>query len=391
MRGACLLGLLVVVGCGTPAPVDPLPFAPAGPTAAPNPAALGPFQVGVRTVTYEDRRRPKPDGTPRLLVTEIWYPATQDTKGKPTVSYDIKERFTDEQRAMLVAAGGVPLLETPAVRDAPPAKTHGPFPLVVFSHGQGAIRWQSTFYTVLLASHGYVVVSPDHEGGTLDYAVRNQLQDVGIGIATRPADVQYLITAYQRLPESDPLYGLVDSEKVGVTGHSFGALTSLRVAAIDKRVKVIVPQAPPSTDLFFVDLGRPNLGIPVMIQGARKDRTLKWDEHVAPTWAAMQKPRWLLDITEGGHFTFSDICAFDLAAVSDNIRLDIPGANVRSVLSDGCAPPAPSAAVAQPLMNHFAVALFNATLRGSPGSLELLTQANADTLAPGVSVVTPDP
>jgi predicted dienelactone hydrolase len=244
---------------------------------------------------------------------------------------------------------------------------------------------------VLLASHGYVVVSPDHEGGTLDYAVRNQLQDVGIGIATRPADVQYLITAYQRLPETDPLFGLIATDKVGVTGHSFGALTSLRVAAIDKRVKVIVPQAPPSTDLFFVDLGTPNLGIPVMVQGARKDRTLKWDEHVAPTWSAMKKPRWLLDITEGGHFTFSDICAFDLAAVSDNIRLDIPGANVRSVLSDGCAPPAPGAAVAQPLMNHFAVALFNGTLRDSPGSLELLTQAKADALAPGVSVVTADP
>jgi predicted dienelactone hydrolase len=386
-----VLACLVLVGCGMPSPVDPLPFPPASASAAPDPTKFGPFQVGVRTVTYEDRRRPKPDGSPRLLVTEIWYPATQDTKGKPTVSYDIKERFTDEQRATLIASGGVPLLETSAVRDATPARSHGPFPLIVFSHGQGAIRWQSTFYTVLLASHGYVVVSPDHEGGTLDFAVRNQLQDVGIGIATRPADVQYLITAYQRLPESDPLFGLIDTEKVGVTGHSFGALTSLRVAAIDKRVKVIVPQAPPSSDLFFVDLGMPNLGIPVMIQGARKDRTLKWDEHVAPTWAAMKKPRWLLDISEGGHFTFSDICAFDLAAVSDNIRLDIPGANVRSVLSDGCAPPAPNASVAQPLMNHFAVALFNATLRGSTASYDLLTQAKADALAPGASVVTADP
>ncbi|MBL8918357.1 MAG: acetylxylan esterase [Myxococcaceae bacterium] len=388
-----LLSALVMLGalaCGPAAPADKLPFEAAGPTAAPDPAKFGPFPVGVRTVTYQDRRRPKPDGTPRLLVTEIWYPATQDTRGKPTVSYDIKERFTPEQVAMLQNAATVPLLETQAVRDATPAKSHGPFPLIVFSHGQGAIRWQSTFYTVLLASHGYVVVSPDHEGGTLDYAVRNQLQDVGIGLGTRPVDAQYLITAFQRLASTDPLSGMVDGERVGMTGHSFGALTSLRVAAIDKRVKVIVPQAPPSTDLFFIDLGKPDLGIPVMIQAAHLDRTLKWDEHVAPTWNAMQKPRWLLDITNGGHFTFSDICAFDLAAVSDSIKLDIPGANVKNVLSDGCASPAPSAAVAQPLMNHFAVALFNATLRNSPGSYELLNQAKADELAPGVSVVTVD-
>jgi hypothetical protein len=42
-------------------------------------------------------------------------------------------------------------------------------------------------------------------------------------------------------------------------------------------------------------------------------------------------------------------------------------------------------------MNHFAVALFNATLRGSTASYELLIQAKADALAPGVSVVTADP
>ncbi len=378
-----------LLACSPAAPPDALPFAAAGPTAAPNPSKPGPFQVGVRTVTYEDRRRPKPDGTPRLLVTEIWYPATQDTKGKPTVSYDIRERFTPEQLVTFPAS--VPLLQTFAVRDATPAKSHGPFPLIIFSHGQGAIRWQSTFYTVLLASHGYVVVSADHEGGTLDDAVRNQLQDVGIGLGTRPVDAQYLITAYQRLPETDPLSGMVDPERVGVTGHSFGALTALRVAAIDKRVKVIVPQAPPSTDLFFVDLGKPDLGIPVMVQAAHADRTLKWDDNTAPTWAAMKKPRWLLDITQGGHFTFSDICGFDLAALSDTIKLDIPGANVKNVLNDGCAAPAPSAAIAQPLMNHFAIALFNATLRNSPGSYELLTQAKAEALAPGVSVVTADP
>lgn len=386
MRGGAL-GLMLLMGCA-PAAVDPLPFAPAGPDAAPEPSKPGPFPVGVRTVTWEDRRRPKPDGSPRLLVTEIWYPATQDTRGKPTVSYDVKERFSEEQLRMLPA---VPLLETTAVRDATPASAHGPFPLVVFSHGQGAIRWQSTFYTVLLASHGYVVVSPDHEGGTLDFAVRNQLQDVGVGLATRPVDVQYLITAYQRLAAPDPLAGLIDPERVGLTGHSFGALTSLRVAAIDKRVKVIVPQAPPSTDLFFVDLGKPDLGIPVMIQAARGDRTLTWNDNVEPTWASMKRPRWRLDITTGGHFTFSDICAFDLASLSDSIKLDIPGANVKAVLSDGCAAPAPSAAVAQPLMNHFAIGLFNATLRNSQGSYALLTQEHAERLAPGVSQVLSEP
>ncbi len=382
------LSLCLAVACTPPPPADPLPFEPASASQTPDPTKPGPFAVGVRTVTYEDKRRLKPDGTPRLLVTEVWYPATQATRGQPTVSYDIRERFTDAQKQALA---NIPILETFAVRDAAPAKSHGPFPLVIFSHGQGAIRYQSTYFTVLLASHGYVVVSPDHEGGTLDYAVRNQLQNVGIGIANRPADVQFLITEYLRLGSSAPLAGMVDGDRVGVAGHSFGALTALRVAAIDPRVDVIIPQAPPSVDLFFIDLGKPDLKIPVMVQAARGDRTLEWDDNVAPTWNAMKKPRWLVDVTTGGHFTFSDICGFDLASVADSITLDIPGANIRSVLNDGCGPTAPTSAVAHRIINHFAVAMFNGTLRESPGSLALLTQAKAEELSPGVAQVTADP
>jgi hypothetical protein len=102
--------------------------------------------------------------------------------------------------------------------------------------------------------------------------------------------------------------------------------------------------------------------------------------------AALQRPWWLLDIVTGGHFTFSDLCAFDLAAAVEKIQVDIPGADLRAVLEDGCGPSAPPASVAQPLINHFAVAFFNAHLRGSSGSLALLSQSHADGLAGGAGV-----
>jgi len=394
MRSAALsvLAALALVGCGAAA-VDPLPFEPASPTAAPDPTKPGPFPVGVRTVTYEDTGRRKADGTPRVLVTEIWYPATQATRGQPGVSYDIKSVLTDAQVAAL-ADVQVPVLETSAVRDAPPAKTHGPFPLIMFAHGQGAVRWQSTFYTVLLASHGYVVVSTDHEGGTLYDLVRGNLQNVAVGLETRPVDVVYLMNRMSRLKEDDPLYGLIDLEHIGVTGHSFGGLTSLRVAATDARVKAIVPQAPTSTDIAWLGLPMPVvLNMPVMIQAAHDDKTLPWDEHITPSWPQLQRPRWLVDLVRGGHFTFSDLCAFDLASIADKVSLDVMGADVHKVLEDGCASPAPPASVAQPIINHFGVAFFNAHLRGSDGSKALLTQAKADELAgaPGVAVLTADP
>jgi predicted dienelactone hydrolase len=376
--------LLLLAGCGA-SPVDPLPFQPASETAAPTPSQPGPFAVGVRTVTYEDTGRRKADGTPRRLVTEIWYPAVQGARQLPKVTYDIRDYFTDEQRASLGDA--LPALEISAARDAEPALTHGPFPLVIFSHGQAALRWQSTYYTVLLASHGYVVASCDHEEGTLADVVRGQLQTTVEGVEDRPWDVIHLINRFERMKPEDPLAGMVDMARVGVTGHSFGALTSLRVAAMDARVKAIVPQAPVDANLSWIGLPSPvRLSIPVMVQAAHADQTLEWDDNVVPTLAALQKPWWLLDIVAGGHFTFSDLCAFDLAAAVETVKVDIPGADLKAVLEDGCGPTSPPASVAQPLINHFAVAFFNAHLRGSGKSLALLTQAHADELAGGAGV-----
>lgn len=379
--------LAFAFACG-PAPVDPLPFAPASATAAPDPTKPGPYPVGVRTVTFEDTGRRKPDGTPRQLITEIWYPAVQATRGQPTVTYDILSYFTPEQQAS-IGAGTLPPLQTAAVRDAEVAKAHGPFPLIIFSHGQAALRWQSTYYTVLLASHGYVVASTDHEGGTLGDVVRGNLQNVAVGVETRPVDVSYLLNRFSRLKEDDPLYGLLDLEHIGVTGHSFGALTSMRVAAMDKRVKAIVPQAPVDANLAWLGLPMPvQLGIPVHIQAAHEDKTLEWDTNIEPTKLVMQSPWSLLDIVKGGHFTFSDLCAFDLSRAVELVSLDIPGTDIRKVLEDGCGPTSPPASVAQPLINHFGIAFFNAHLRGSTGSLELMTQAKADERGGAAGVAT---
>ncbi len=388
-----LLAAVVACACGPAKPVDtdPLPFEAASLTASPDPTKPGPYPVGVRTVTYEDTGRRKPDGSPRILVTEIWYPATQDTRGKEGVSYDITTLLTDSQRANLGNAI-VPILKTDAVRDAPIAKTHGPFPLIMFGHGQGAVRFQSTYLTVLLASHGYIVVAPDHEGGTLYDALRDQLQNVAIGVETRPQDLLYLINRMGRLPEGDPLTGMIDFDKIGMTGHSFGGLASLRAAAMDKRIKAIVPQSPPNADICWLGLPQPvKLDIPVMLQSGGLDKTLKFDQHITPTWPLLSKPRYMLKINKGGHFTFSDLCGFDLVRIASSIKIEIPGANLDNVLNDGCGTEAPVASVAQPIINNYAIGFFNVYLRGSEGTKARLNQAAADALTPGVSEFTADP
>lgn len=85
----------------------------------------------------------------RTLPTQVWYPV--DTSVAATA-----ESATYEFPGIEVPSG--------AVAGAPPAD--GEFPLVIYSHGNGGIRYVSSFLTERLASHGFVVMAPDHTGNT---------------------------------------------------------------------------------------------------------------------------------------------------------------------------------------------------------------------------------
>ncbi|MBO0799008.1 MAG: hypothetical protein J2P31_09305, partial [Blastocatellia bacterium] len=67
-----------------------------------NPAAAGPYPVGVTTTVFVDHKRidaaTKED---RTLVTEIWYPATDETRNLP------KNKFSD-----FLPGGPTPQLES---------------------------------------------------------------------------------------------------------------------------------------------------------------------------------------------------------------------------------------------------------------------------------------
>ena len=73
----------------------------------------------------------------------MWYPAVESARGGVGVAYDVTTLATPEQRADLSDVMA-PQLRTIAVRDAPARYDHGPYPLVVFSHGQGGIRCTET-------------------------------------------------------------------------------------------------------------------------------------------------------------------------------------------------------------------------------------------------------
>ena len=269
-------------------------------------ARFGPFPVGVQTLFLEDASRPHV-GTPaesRPVTVEVYYPSTEAAvAGLPM---DV------------VRVTGIDLATTPAFRDA--AIAPGSFPLVLFSHGNGGIRFQSFFFAAHLASHGFVVVSPDHHGNTFIDAL-SEVEDPD-SATNRPLDMSFLIDTFTAFDaEAGNFFeAAVDLEKIGMSGHSFGGYTSFALAGgafglgtfTEPRIKAIFPQAPFAglfEDAFFA-----TITVPTLIVGGSLDETTPFPEDQQRPFdqlASGAEVVALANLRNAGHFTFSDFCEVD--------------------------------------------------------------------------------
>lgn len=137
-----------------------------------------------------------------------------------------------------------------------PKKTDGKYPLLVFSHGAYGIKVSNTSTYTELASHGYVVVSIDHpyhsfysrsEDGTVaminsDYnqEVSNANKDsmytkeelyglIQKWMKLRTDDMNFVIDTivHKAKTDTNPMYQQINTEKIGVFGHSMGGAASV--------------------------------------------------------------------------------------------------------------------------------------------------------------------
>ena len=107
-----------------------------------------------------------------------------------------------------------------AIEDADPATADGPYPLVVYAPGLAGWRQFSAYIPEHLASHGFVTISFDPRGETFE--------SFWLGAATRPADVLAIIDYADDLTAGGgDLAGLIDTDRIGVAGHSSGGWTAL--------------------------------------------------------------------------------------------------------------------------------------------------------------------
>ncbi|SIO14228.1 alpha/beta hydrolase family protein [Algoriphagus halophilus] len=198
---------------------------------APELAARGNYAVGVQTLDliHENQLDILNYGKGgdslynRPLKVEIWYPSETKEGSNEIISY--------EEVMGQNGAPSRPIIPFTflgrATRDAKPAYSDSPFPLVIVSHGYTGSRYLMTYLTENLASKGYVVVAIDHTEATFRDAGGFQST-----LLNRSLDDLFVLNEMARLgqDQSSFLNGLLDANNTALIGYSMGGYGAVNVA-----------------------------------------------------------------------------------------------------------------------------------------------------------------
>jgi predicted dienelactone hydrolase len=222
-----------------------------------------------------------------------------------------------------------------AGRDVALWKPAGPVPeqghpVIVFSHGFGGCNTQSVFLMEALAQAGYFVLAPNHKDARCGSAGKGDGWYPGKAFAgrrpeepfrdpkawsdttykDREADVEAVLDA---VLHDKTFQGItVDSQRVGLAGHSLGGYTVLGLAGAwpswrDRRVKAVLALSPYCEPYISNgDLG--HLNVPVMYQGGTRDfgvtPTVKRENGAYDRSSA---PKYYVEFDGAGHFAWTNL------------------------------------------------------------------------------------
>jgi len=288
-----------------------------------------PDEVGPFTVATVEDIAPSREGL--SLPVQLWFPARHTNDGV---------HVYDDLIEGTAAPGGQPDCEERR-------------PVVVFSHGNSGIRYQTWSVMEFLASHGFMVLAPDHVDNTfLDFDM-----DLWPRIAMRrPWDVADAFDwlAARSDDVDDTFAHCIDPDAgFAVMGHSFGGFTTYATSGAsidmnlmaascaadpvegcdavdqwhldhpgeqfadhsDPRVWAAVPWAPAWHDVFGGTMG--DIAVPTLVIGGDRDTLTTWTHDVEPSYRELTVvPRYLAGLEDTGHYSFTDFC--DLLPASGN-------------------------------------------------------------------------
>lgn len=300
------------------------------------------FNVGQRTIQYEDKSRNRP------LITEVWYPTRDETS----------------------ADDSSPFIRIATKRDA--SLSHGTFPLILFSHGTGGGRLTVEWFCAALASKGFIVAAVDHFGNTYDNPIPMQF----VTFWERPQDLRFVLD--QLLSESD-IASSIDRNRIGAAGFSLGGYTAITLAGAkmdfyaiknyfksdagkqeadipempgliaffekpeveesykkapplrDKRIKSVFVMSPAIGQAFPAKKNFSDVNVPVYIVVAAKDKMTPTKTNASHYAKLIDKAKYKELGTEAGHYVFLNEAKDGLKQELPHLFSDAPGESRKAV------------------------------------------------------------
>ena len=214
----------------------------------------------------------------------------------------------------------------------PPENPARPAPVVLFSHGLGGSREGSSYLGQHWSSHGYLCVFLQHPGS--DDRVWKDVERSAIlesmrnaaSLANYLARVQDVTAVLDQLErwhqeKGHPLAGRLDLSRIGMSGHSFGAVTPQAVMGQESvlggarfrepRIDAAIAFSPSPPQAGSPERAFANIAIPVLAMTGTLDadpvrNSLKPDDRRKVYAALPAGDKYQLVFEGGRHSDFSD-------------------------------------------------------------------------------------
>ena len=228
------------------------------------PQPEGDYNVGTETFHWIDSSRTEwftvEDSTDfRNLVIQTWYPGIPTEKLKQELYLD----NIDLRSTTMASAGNIPsffprhlkYVYGNSYKNIETATLPKKLPILIFSHGITSSRslHQSLFES--LSSRGYVIFALNHSyDANLTIFPNNMIADYRSELGgnpdslnlrkkqmkTRALDIVFLLDQIKKIQSNkieSRLNNLLNTDKIGIAGHSYGGATAILASRIDKRIK----------------------------------------------------------------------------------------------------------------------------------------------------------
>ena len=206
-------------------------------------------------------------------------------------------------------------------------------PVIIFSHGLGGGKNAGKMWGEHWASHGYIVVHLQHPGSDESIWKRQPTDQVEgslkramtiSNLGLRVGDVHFVLDEIVRRAQlGTGEFKLANSKKIGMSGHSFGAQTTLAIAGhatpgvggqsgFDKRISAALAFSPNARnknrlDKQFGDIRMPVLSITGTKDGAVLNDGTKYEDRTLPYKHMPAGDKYLLVLNDADHMVFGGL------------------------------------------------------------------------------------